>query len=92
MVHPRLVAAEHRHTHRKDLLSTGVDEMDTMLHGGIMRGTSTLLLGAAGVGKSSLASRCRLLGAERGESAAIYLFDESKQVLSGAESRAGRAS
>ena len=57
VVHPRLIAAEHRHNHRKDLLTTGLAEMDTMLHGGVMRGTSTLLLGAAGVGKSSLTSR-----------------------------------
>ncbi len=81
VVHPRLVAAEHRHTPRKDLLSTGLAEMDTMLHGGIMRGTSTLLLGAAGVGKSSMASRVACSAAERGESAAIYLFDESITVF-----------
>ena len=80
VVHPRLVAAEHRHNHREDLLSTGVDKLDAMLQGGIMRGTSTLLLGAAGVGKSSLSSRCACSALERGESAAIYLFDESKQV------------
>ena len=80
VVHPRLVAAEHRHNHRNDLLTTGVPALDDMLRGGIMRGTSTLLLGAAGVGKSSLSSRCVCSALERGESAAIYLFDESKQV------------
>jgi len=80
VVHPRLVAAEHRHDHRKDLLSSGVPELDAMLRGGIMRGTSTLLLGAAGVGKSSLSSRCVCSALESGESAAIYLFDEAKQV------------
>lgn len=81
VVHPRLVAAEHRHAHRKDLLNTGLPKMDLMLQGGIMRGTSTLLLGAAGVGKSSLASRIACSAADRGESAAIYLFDESIQVF-----------
>ena len=80
VVHPRLVAAEHRHDHRKDLLSTGIGELDAMLKGGIMRGTSTLLLGAAGVGKSSLSSRFACSAVERGESAAIYLFDESVPV------------
>jgi circadian clock protein KaiC len=80
VVHPRLAAAEHRHNHRKDLLTTGVQELDDMLRGGIMRGTSTLLLGAAGVGKSSLSSRCVCSALERGESAAVYLFDESRQV------------
>jgi circadian clock protein KaiC len=51
-----------------------------MLKGGIMRGTSTLILGAAGVGKSSLSSRFVCTAVERGERAAIYLFDESMQV------------
>jgi circadian clock protein KaiC len=80
IVHPRLVAAEHRQAHSKSLLSTGIGELDMMLHDGIMRGTSTLILGAAGVGKSSLASRFACSAVERGESAAIYLFDESLQV------------
>jgi circadian clock protein KaiC len=80
VVHPRLVAAEHRHNGRKDRLSTGIGALDIMLQDGIMRGTSTLLLGAAGVGKSSLASRFACSAADRGESAAIYLFDESMQV------------
>lgn len=80
VIHPRLVAAEHRHDGRKDLLSTGIGELDTMLQDGIMRGTSTLLLGAAGVGKSSLASRFACSAANRGESAAVYLFDESTHV------------
>ncbi len=80
VVHPRLVAAEYRHDQRKDVLSTGIGELDTMLCDGIMRSTSTLLLGAAGVGKSSLASRFACTALDRGESAAIYLFDESMQV------------
>ena len=80
VVHPRLVAAEHRHAHRTDLVGTGIEELDAMLHGGIMRGTSTLLLGAAGVGKSSMCSRVATAAMERGESAAIYLFDESREV------------
>src|SRR5580698_3039770 len=37
VVHPRLVAAEHRHNGRKDRLSTGIGELDIMLHDGIMR-------------------------------------------------------
>jgi circadian clock protein KaiC len=80
VVHPRLVAAEHRHPHRQDMISTGLPAMDAMLKGGIMRGTSTLILGAAGVGKSSLSSRFACTAVERGESAAVYLFDESMQV------------
>ena len=79
-MHPRLVAAEHRHQSHTDVLATGIAAMDSMLKGGIKRGTSTLLLGAAGVGKSSLTSRFVCTALERGESAAIYIFDESTQV------------
>ncbi len=80
VVHPRLVASEHRHNSQRDLMKTGIAELDAMLRGGVQRGTSTLLLGAAGVGKSSLASRSVCTALERGESAAVYLFDESIKV------------
>lgn len=80
VAYPRLVAAEHRHSHRKDLISTGIRELDQMLEGGIMRGTSTLVLGAAGVGKSTVCSRFACTAIDRGESAAVYLFDESREV------------
>src|SRR5215472_16083476 len=80
VAYPRLVAAEHRHQKRKDVLSTGIPALDTMLCDGVMRGTSTLILGAPGVGKSSVSSRFACSALERGESAAIYLFDESVQV------------
>jgi circadian clock protein KaiC len=80
VVHPRLVAAEHRTSHRPDRISTGISQLDTMLHGGIARGTSTLLLGAAGVGKSSLSASFAGTALARGEAAAVYLFDESQHV------------
>ena len=89
VVHPRLVAAEHRHSHPREALSTGVTQLDTMLHGGIGRGTSTLLLGAAGVGKSSLSARFAGSALQRGESAAIYLFDETCQVYLERSARLG---
>jgi circadian clock protein KaiC len=88
-VHPRLVAAEHRGSHPEDELSTGIPEMDAMLKGGIARGSSTLLLGAAGVGKSSLAARFACSALERGEPAAIYIFDESRQVYLERSARLG---
>jgi len=80
VVHPRLVASEHRQGKNGELLKTGIAEMDSMLKGGIQRGTSTLIMGAAGVGKSSLSSRFLCTALERGESAAVYIFDETAQV------------
>ena len=80
LVHPRLVAAEHRLGQHRDLLKTGIAELDAMLKGGVTRGTSTLMMGSAGVGKSSLAARFVCTALERDESASIYIFDESMQV------------
>lgn len=79
-VHPRLVAAEHRHRDGHAVLQTGIAELDTMLKGGVMRGTSTLIMGSAGVGKSSLSARFVCTALERGESAAVYIFDETTEV------------
>ena len=52
-----------------------------MLGGGLERGTNTLLLGAAGVGKSSLALTYAIAAAERGEHAVFFAFDEGRGTL-----------
>lgn len=80
-VFPRLVASEHRSRARLENVSTGLTSLDTLLGGGLSRGTSTLILGAAGTGKSSVAMFVATEAAKRGESAAIYLFDESIATL-----------
>jgi circadian clock protein KaiC len=80
---PRLVAAEHeRATHFvADTASTGLPELDQMLGGGIDRGTSTLVLGPAGAGKSTLATQLAKAAVERGEKAAFFIFDEVPNTL-----------
>lgn len=80
-VFPRLVASEHLGTIPDDPLSSGLPEMDALLGGGLHRGTSTLLLGPAGTGKSSLASQIVVTAATRGERTALYAFDESLPTL-----------
>src|SRR5581483_10834884 len=74
-VYPRLVAAEHRAPFERGPFTSGVPELDALLGGGLERGTSTLLMGPSGVGKSTLATQYALAAAERGEHAIIYLFD-----------------
>ncbi len=74
---PRLVAAEHRITYTRQDIKSGVAELDMLVGGGLARGTSTLIMGAAGTGKSSLATQYAREAALRGEHAAIYLFDEA---------------
>lgn len=81
ILYPRLIAAEPTGAEAGEQVTTGIDGLDRILAGGLDRGTSTLLLGAAGCGKSSLATRIALAALERGERAAIYLFDERMPVL-----------
>ena len=76
-IFPRLVAAEHRTSHAQQVISSGVERLDALLGGGLAKGTSTLIVGAAGTGKSSLATQFAMASAMRGERAALYLFDEA---------------
>ena len=77
VVFPRLVAAEHGQEFSREPVSSGVAELDKLLSGGLDPGTSTLLMGAAGTGKSSLAGQYALAAAARGEKVAIFAFEES---------------
>lgn len=76
VVYPRLVAAEHRPDFPRGSVESGVPELDMLLGGGLDRGTSTLILGPAGSGKSSIAAQFAAAAAGRGERAASFLFDE----------------
>lgn len=80
-VHPRLVAATHRAAHSSAEVSSGIAELDTLLGGGIDRGTSTVLMGPAGSGKSTVALQFVTAAAERGEASVIFCFDESPTNL-----------
>jgi circadian clock protein KaiC len=78
-VYPRLVASEHKTKFRREQISSGIKELDALVGGGIDRGTSTLVMGPAGAGKSTIAARYAFAAMERGEPAAVYLFDEGIQ-------------
>jgi circadian clock protein KaiC len=73
---PRLVANEHRMAPVDDAISSGISELDVLWGGGLHRGTSTLLLGPAGSGKSSIAMSYAIAAVRRGEFASIFLFEE----------------
>jgi circadian clock protein KaiC len=81
IVFPRLVAAEHVEPTTQVKMPSGVRELDDLLGGGMERGTSALLMGAPGTGKSSVAVQFALAGARRGECAALFIFDESVATL-----------
>jgi len=80
-VFPRLVAAEHRTDLDEQKFSSGIESLDELLGGGLERGTSTLVVGAAGTGKSSLAAQFVTAAAGRGQRSAMFIFDESKNTL-----------
>lgn len=81
MVFPRLIAAEHTTEFTPSSQPTGALGLDQLLGGGLVSGTSTLFIGPSGIGKTTLVIRTVLSALERGESAAVYLFDEGLGTL-----------
>ncbi|KYH01145.1 ATPase domain-containing protein [Bradyrhizobium sp. DOA1] len=80
-IFPRLVAAEHHKSFLGEFTPSGNAELDQLLGGGLERGTNALLIGAAGVGKSSVALTYAIAAAERGEHAVFFAFDEGRGTV-----------
>jgi len=80
-VFPRLVAAEHRQGTSRAKMPSEIPQLDALLGGGIEEGTSTLIVGAAGTGKSTLAAQFAAAAAGRGQRGALFIFDESPTTL-----------
>jgi circadian clock protein KaiC len=80
-VFPRLVAAEHRKGFDGKLVSSGIAGLDELLGDGIAAGSSTLILGPAGTGKSLLGLHYAAAAIARGERAALFAFDEELGLL-----------
>ena len=81
VVYPRLVAADHHETFEAANFSSGVAGLDTMLGGGVPSGSITLLLGPAGVGKSTVSMQFIAEALRSGHKAAVYSFDEVLATL-----------
>lgn len=80
-VYPRLVAGEHHTAFESELCSSGIPNLDAMLDGGLTTGSTTLLLGPAGAGKSTISVQFVVNALKRGKKAAIYVFDEVMHIL-----------
>jgi circadian clock protein KaiC len=80
-VYPRLVASEHRTEFVGGQFASGIAALDALVGGGLDRGTNVALIGPSGSGKSVIATRFILSAAERGETVALFLFEESLAVL-----------
>jgi circadian clock protein KaiC len=80
-VFPRLVASEHRAGFARYQMKSDIPELDALLGGGIEQGSSTLILGPAGTGKSTFALQFVAAACRRGEKAAMFVFDEELGLL-----------
>ncbi|MBB3693292.1 ATPase domain-containing protein [Sphingomonas sp. BK580] len=80
-VYPRLISAEHKGDFARDLVATDTAELNGLLGGGIERGSSVLVLGPAGTGKSLLMLTFITTAVARGERAAMFVFDEEVGTL-----------
>jgi len=80
-IFPRLVAAEHHQDFERTPVSSGVAGLDLLLGGGLDRGTTTLLIGPAGSGKSSVATQYAVQMARTGEPSIIFAFDETLGIM-----------
>ena len=81
VVYPRLETGAAAEKGQAKNIESGVTELDAMLGGGLTSGTSTLVTGAAGTGKSILCVQYGLAAATRGEIVRFYLFDERIAVF-----------
>ncbi len=80
-IFPRLVAGEHHRQFQRESFPSGIGELDALLGGGLDRGTSTMLMGPPGTGKSTLAIKFVLAAAQRGEKTLFFIFDETIGTL-----------
>lgn len=80
-VYPRLVAADSRVMEKRAQLTSGLSALDALLGGGLEEGTSTLVSGPPGTGKSSLAAQFVAAAAQRGQRSAMFLFEEAANNL-----------
>jgi circadian clock protein KaiC len=78
---PRLVAAEYRHGFERHVASSGNKELDLLVGGGLDAGTSNLLMGPAGSGKSTVACLFANEAARRGQKVVFFAFDETVHTL-----------
>ena len=80
-VYPRLIPEKFGRTFPAETIPSGIDSLDSLLGGGIERGTVTLITGPSGVGKTTLGVQFMKAAAERGERSVLYSFEEAAATI-----------
>ncbi len=80
-VFPHLLLNHQKLTQETESISFGVPALDELLHGGLERGTVSIITGPSGVGKTTLGLQFMKEAAGRGEHSLVYLFDEREETL-----------
>ncbi|CAO3426295.1 ATPase domain-containing protein [Azospirillum endophyticum] len=81
LVFPSLIAEEHQSDFEPALMESGLPALDELMGGGLTKGTTTMLVGPSGVGKSSIALQYVTAAVRRGDHAAYFSFDENFKTL-----------
>ncbi|MDW8290373.1 MAG: ATPase domain-containing protein [Armatimonadota bacterium] len=80
-VYPQILPEPGRFTGVQEQISSGIDELDALLHGGVERGTIVLITGASGAGKTTLGMQFMKEAATRGERSVVYSFEEEVPII-----------
>lgn len=81
VVFPRLSAGQHLVSREEGVIRSGVDGIDALIGGGLERGSATMIMGPAGVGKSSLAMQFAVSAAAGGDRVSFFIFEEHRTVF-----------
>lgn len=81
VVFPRLSAGQHTISREAGVIQSGIAEIDSLTGGGLERGSTTMVMGPAGVGKSSLAMQFGMTAARAGERVVFFIFEEHRTVF-----------
>ncbi|WP_084408878.1 ATPase domain-containing protein [Fulvimarina manganoxydans] len=80
-IFPRIVPDLHEASPASGIVGSGLSAVDEMLGGGLEEGTTCLIVGQAGTGKSTLATAYADHGARSGRSTAMFLFEERPEIF-----------
>ncbi len=80
-VYPQLKQQKNKFDYYNKILSSGISEIDKLLHGGLEKGTTTVISGASGVGKTTLGLQFLEAASKRGERSLVYTFEEDDRTL-----------